>query len=261
MSTTLRIARYGMRDLARSRWLLAYTLFFFGSTAALVRFADTPEKAMLSLSNVALLLVPLVNVVFGSMYLYGAREFVELLLAQPVRRRQLYAGLYLGLTVPVALASALGIAAPLLLEGAPAGTLKVGATIALISALLSAVFAGIAAVIAYAIEDRVRGLVMAIGVWLALAVLYDAAVLIAVVQFADYPLERPMLLAMLANPIDLARVLMLEQFDVAALLGYTGAVFQRFLGGAGSLVAASAILLWIALPAVAGARLFHRKDF
>jgi Cu-processing system permease protein len=92
-------------------------------------------------------------------------------------------------------------------------------------------------------------------------VLYDAAVLIAVVQFADYPLERPMLLAMLANPIDLARVLMLEQFDVAALLGYTGAVFQRFLGGAGSLVAASAILLWIALPAVAGARLFHRKDF
>ena len=261
MNTTLRIARYGMRDLARSRWLIAYTLFFFATTAALVRFSDTPEKAMLSLSNVALLLVPLVNIVFGTMYLYGAREFVELLLAQPIRRTQLYAGLYLGLTLPVALASALGIAAPLLLQGAPAGTLRIGATIAIVSALLSGVFAGIAAVIAYAIEDRVRGLVVAIGVWLVLAVLYDAAVLIAVVQFADYPLERPMLAAMLTNPIDLARVMMLEQFDVAALLGYTGAVFQRFLGGAGSLAAAATVLLWIAVPAFAGARLFQRKDF
>ena len=91
--------------------------------------------------------------------------------------------------------------------------------------------------------------------------LYDAAVLMAAVQFADYPLERPMLAAMVANPIDLARLLVLQQFDVAALLGYTGAVFQHFFQGAGAFVAASATLLWVALPAFAGARLFQRKDF
>ena len=261
MNATLRIARYGMRDLARSRWLIAYTAFFFVATAALLRFSDTESKALLSLANVALLLVPLVNVIFGTMYLYGSREFVELLLAQPVRRSQLYAGLYLGLTIPVAAASSIGIIAPLLFHGAARPALATGATIALIAALLSAAFSGISTVLAYALEDRVRGLVAAIGAWLVLAVLYDAAVLIAAVQFADYSLERPMLAAMLANPVDLARLLMLEQFDVAALLGYTGAVFQRFLGGAGAFVAAGAVLLWIAAPALAGARLFQRKDF
>lgn len=261
MNAMLRIARYGMRDLLRSRWLIAYALFFFIATFALARFSDTEAKALLSLANVVLLVVPLANVVFGTMYLYGSREFVELLLAQPVRRATLFGGLYAGLTVPVALASAAGIVLPFLLRGAGLSTLRTVAVIALISALLSAIFSSIAAVIAYAVEDRVRGLVAAIGVWLLLAVLYDAAVLMAAVRFADYPLERPMLGAMVANPIDLARLLVLQQFDAGALLGYTGAVFSRFFGGAGAMVAASVALLWIALPAFAGARLFQRKDF
>jgi Cu-processing system permease protein len=73
---------------------------------------------------------------------------------------------------------------------------------------------------------------------------------------------RPMLAAMFANPIDLARLVMLSQFDVAALLGYTGALFHQFLGGtAGLLVAITAITLWATVPALLGARLFHRKDF
>jgi Cu-processing system permease protein len=97
--------------------------------------------------------------------------------------------------------------------------------------------------------------------WLLLAVVYDAVVLLAAAQFADYPLERPMLVAMLVNPIDLSRLLLLVRLDGSALLGYTGAVFQRFFGGAGLLAAAAAVALWIALPAWAGARLFQRRDF
>ena len=261
MSLVLRIAGYGTRDLVRSRWLLAYALFFLAVTTALLRFSDTQEKALLSVANVVLLVVPLANVVFGTMYLYGSREFVELLLAQPVRRSRLFAGLYMGLALPVSAASAAGIGVALLLAGAPAATLATGLTIALVAAVLGAVFTSIATAIAYFVEDRVRGLVVAIGVWLLLAVLYDAAVLMAAVEFADYALERPMLAAMIANPVDLARLLVLQQFDVAALLGYTGAVFTRFFGGAGSFVAAGAALVWIALPAFAGARLFSRKDF
>lgn len=261
MSLVLRIAGYGVRDLVRSRWLLAYALFFFAVTAALLRFSDTEQKALLSVANVVLLVVPLANVVFGTMYLYGSREFVELLLAQPVRRSRLFAGLYLGLALPVSAASAAGIGLALLLTGASSGALATGLTVALAAALLGAVFTSIATTITYVVEDRVRGLVLAIGVWLLLAVLYDAAVLMMAVQFADYPLERPILAAMIANPVDLARLLVLQQFDVAALLGYTGAVFTRFFGGAGAFVATGAALLWVALPALAGARLFSRKDF
>lgn len=257
-----RIARYGMRDLLRSRWLLAYASFFFVATWALLQFSDNETKALLSLVNVVLFVVPLANIVFGAMYLYGAREFVELLLAQPVRRRELFAGLYLGLTGPVAAAAAVGIGAPLLLQGTSTATMRLAAVIAAMSVALSVVFTGLAAVIAYRIEDRVRGLAAALGVWLLLAVVYDGLVLMAAVRFADYPLERPMLAMMMANPIDLARLVLLLQFDVAALLGYTGAVFERFFGGmTGVIVAGGAIALWAAVPALVGARLFRRKDF
>jgi Cu-processing system permease protein len=263
MTTTIRkIARYGVRDLVRSRWLLGYAGFFAVATWALLRFSDNESKALLSLVNVVLLVVPLANLVFGAMYLYGAREFVELLLAQPVRRRELFAGLYFGLTVPVALASVIGLGVPLLLQGPSSATMRTAAVLGVMCVALSAVFTGIATVIAYSIEDRVRGLATALGVWLMMAVVYDGLVLMAAVQFADYPLEKPMLALMIANPIDLARLVLLLQFDVAALLGYTGAVFEQFFAGAtGLIVAGSAIALWAAVPALAGGRLFRRKDF
>lgn len=261
MSAVTKVVRYVARDLVRSRWLLAYTGFFVAATALLLRFSDTPEKALLSVSHVVLFVVPLANVVFGAMYLYGAREFVELLLAQPVRRRALYAGLVLGLAGPVAGASVLGLLLPLVVMGAGSAVAGTALLVALIAATLGAVFTVIAAVIAFAIEDRARGLAAALGTWLVLAVVYDAVVLMAAAQYADYPLERPMIAAMLANPIDLSRLLLLVRLDGAALLGYTGAVFQRFFGGAGAFAAAGAIALWIALPAWAGARLFQRKDF
>lgn len=261
MRQARKVARYVVRDLVRSRWLLAYAGFFAIATTLLLRFSHTPTQALVSISNVVLLVVPLANIVFGTMYLYSSREFVELLLAQPVRRGALFTGLYLGLVLPVAGASALGVMLPLALSGVPRDVLAVGALLATVAAALSAIFTAIAAAVTFAIEDRVRGLAAAIGIWLLLAVVYDAAVLLAAVQLASYPLERPLLAAMLANPIDLSRLLLLVELDGAALLGYTGALFQRFFGGSGLAVAAGAIALWIAVPALAGARRFSRKDF
>jgi len=84
MTTIVRkIARYGVRDLVRSRWLLGYAGFFAAATWSLLRFSDTETKALLSLVNVVLLVVPLANLIFGAMYLYGAREFVELFSHSP----------------------------------------------------------------------------------------------------------------------------------------------------------------------------------
>jgi Cu-processing system permease protein len=60
----------------------------------LLRFGSG-EKALLSLVNVVLFVTPLVTLVFATVYQYNAREFIELLLAQPVKRRQLFGGLFL----------------------------------------------------------------------------------------------------------------------------------------------------------------------
>jgi Cu-processing system permease protein len=86
--------------------------------------------------------------------------------------------------------------------------------------------------------------------------------MLGLMAFADYPLERPALAAMIANPIDLARVLILMRLDVSALMGYTGAVFEKFFGSAGGTALASlALVLWTGVPLLLGARRFQRKDF
>ena len=103
---------------------------------------------------------------------------------------------------------------------------------------------------------------IALASWFALALLYDGAVLLFVSQASDRPIEPALLALMALNPVDLARVLVLLEFDVAALLGYTGAVFSRvFAGAAGTALAAAALALWVALPLTSAARAFNRKDF
>lgn len=261
--TTTRIASYELRDVVRSRWLIAYGAFFLVVTDALLRFSGSGARAILSLMNVVLFLIPLVTIVFGTMYLYHAREFVELLLAQPVRRRQLFAGLYLGLALPLALAFLGGLLVPFAVHGVDEtvqrGTL---AALALSGVALTFVFTAIAMLITVRADDRVKGLGLAIGLWLLFAVLYDGLVLLGLLVFADYPLEKPALALVMTNPIDLARVLLLLRFDVSALMGYTGAVFERFFGAAsGSFLAAGALALWTAIPIALGVRAFQRKDF
>jgi Cu-processing system permease protein len=259
---TLKIMKYELRDVGRSRWLIAYTLFFAIVTDALLRFGGG-GKALVSLASIALFIIPLVALVFGTVFLDNARDFTELLLAQPITRRQLYIGLYLGLTLPLAAAFGTGVLVPFVLHRAadPALRSSLGALLG-IGVTLTFVFTAFAFVIAAWSEDRLRRMGTAIGVWLLLAVLYDGLVLVLVMLFGDYPIERPMLAVMVANPVDLARVLLLLQLDMSALMGYTGAAFQQvFSGGKGIAIASLALAFWVAAPVLLGLRSFRKRDF
>lgn len=260
---TARICRYELRDVVRSRWLMAYALFFAVTTEILLRFVGDTSKGLLGLMNIVLLVIPLVTVVFSTMYYYHAREFIELLLAQPVTRRQLYVGLYCGVAMPLAATFVGAVGVPLAIHLSWSGSEGLAAaTLLAVGASLTVVFVAIALLIAVLVADTVRGLGLAIASWLCAAVLYDGAVLFLAMTFADYPMERPLLGLMLLNPIDLGRVILLLQFDVAALMGYTGAVFKRFFGTAGGIgIAAAVLLLWVGVPALLGLRAFQRKDF
>jgi Cu-processing system permease protein len=134
-------------------------------------------------------------------------------------------------------------------------------TLLLAGAALTAVFTALAYLIAVTFQDRAAGLGAAILVWLLLAVVYDGVILMGTAIFADYPIETPVLAAMVLNPIDLARVLLLLKIDIAALMGYTGAVFERFFGsGRGLIVSSAALALWIGIPAWLGMRRFAARD-
>ncbi len=263
MNSTAKIAWYEIRDVARGRWLLLYGAFFLVLTEGLFRFVGDASRVLPSLVSLVLLLVPLVGILFGTVYLYGAREFNELLLAQPVSRRQMFGGLFLGLALPLAGAMVLGVGIPFVFHGIPDG--RTGLTLLFLlgtGVALTLVFVALAFVIAISVTDRLKGLGAAIVLWLGFSFLYDGLLLAAVTAFADYPLEKGLIAAVLLNPVDLGRVLLLMRLDVAALMGYTGATFEAFFGtGKGFVLAGAALAGWVGVPVFLGFHLFSRKDF
>jgi Cu-processing system permease protein len=215
------------------------------------------------LLNLVLALVPLVTVVFGTIYWHGAREFTELLLTQPVERSTLFHGLFAGLVVPLVLAFALGVTLPLLAHRAlGADTLGTLGLLLLVGALLTAIFGALAVLIGGLVDDRLKGLGIALGAWLACTVAFDGVLLWLAVSFRDYPIEGPLLALSFANPVDLARILMLLRLDLAAMMGVTGAVFTRMLGSTtGVSIALAAMVLWTVVPGWLALRAFRRRDF
>ncbi|HYV98707.1 MAG TPA: ABC transporter permease subunit [Gemmatimonadaceae bacterium] len=256
------VLRAGLRDLSRNRWIALFAAGLFVVTQGLFWFGGTGPQVMLSLLNIMLLVVPLVSLVFGTMHVYGSREFVELLLAQPVPRGRLFTGLYLGLALPLAAAFLAGAVAPFALHlgaGATAGGVLM---LAFSGVALTFAFTAIATWLALVAEDRLKGVGASLGIWLAATVIYDGIVLAVAASFAAYPLEKPMLGFMLANPVDLARVLVLTRLDSSALMGYTGALFQHSFGTLlGAVIGMSALALWCAGPLVLASRKFRVRDF
>jgi Cu-processing system permease protein len=256
------VAKPQFRNVVRSRWLLCYVGFFLIATEGLLRFSGGDAKTLLSLANVVLFVVPLVTVVYGTIYLYNSREFIELLLAQPLKRRTVFAGLYLGLALPLTAALIAGASLPFVLHGiTPEGQAPLAIMLAGGGAL-TLVFTGISFWIALRFEDRLTGLGAGLAIWLVLALVYDGVILFVVALFPDRTIEKSLLAVSLLNPIDLVRIALLLQFDVSALMGYTGAVFNRFFsGGLGLAVIAVTLTAWIGAPLAAGFVAFNRKDF
>ncbi len=263
MRAARHIFAYEVKDLFRSTWLIIYAGFFALLTGGLLYYGGGGRSAVLSLINVILTLIPLVGLLYGTMYLYASRDFIELLLSQPVSRRSLFGGMYGGLALPLSAAFAVGITIPVAMfwpsiEGA--GSLLL--TVIAAGVALTFVFVAVAFVVANTVEDRVRGMSVAILIWLGATVLYDGVILYVVNVFSEYPLEIPVLVLALLNPVDLARIILLLNFDISALMGYTGAVFERFFGtwlGIG--LSSSALLVWLGVPLVIGLRRFRIKDF
>lgn len=262
MNVIALVLHAGLRDLSRNKWIAAYTLGFLAIAEGLFWFGGTGPQVLLSMLNLVLLVLPLVALVFGTIHVYSSREFVELLLAQPVPRRELFAGLYLGLALPLAGAFVVGAGVPFAVH-AGAGASLTG-VLALLGAgvALSFSFAAIATWIALHADDKLKGVGLALGTWLAATVVYDGIVLGAAAAFGNYPLERPLLALMLANPVDVARVLVLTQLDVSALMGYTGALFEHTFGtSVGVAVAIVALVLWWSVPLGLAGRRFRQRDF
>lgn len=262
MGAVWKVFRYLLRDLLRGRAVAGYTLFFGAATWGLLQFGGTAGRALPSLATLIVLVVPLVCLLVTTTFVYASGDFVELLLSHPVGRRPLFAGLYLGLTLPLMAAFLVGLLLPLMASGAFAQHAQGIGLLSVAGVLLTGVFTSIGFLVAFKVNDPARGSGLALLLWLGLAVLYDGVVLFAAYRFAAYPLEAPVLVMMMLNPVDVARILVLIALDASALMGYTGAVFQDFFGGvSGILVAMASLTAWVAAPGLWALKTFGERDF
>lgn len=127
--------------------------------------------------------------------------------------------------------------------------------------LLTFVFVALGFLGAVLSRDKARGIGVALLMWFYFTLVYDGIVVFLLYSFSDYPLEKAAVAMVSLNPIDLGRVLMLLQLDVAALMGYTGAVLGDFLGTGWGMVYATALLIvWILAPLGIANLAFKRKD-
>lgn len=251
------IIKYVFIDLLRTRFILLYTAFLMVSTFAMFQIDSDASKVVLSLLNVVLMVVPLISIVFTTIHFYNSYEFIELMLAQPVNRRAVFMSEYLSVAVSLCLAYCAGIGIPALLFGA------VGSVITLLftGTVLTLVFVSLAFLSSVLTRDKAKAIGVALLFWFYFSLLYDGLLLWVVYSYSDYPLEKITLTLIAFNPVDLARIIMLLQLDISALMGYTGAFYKEFFGsGTGMLFSVSILMMWIAVPLWISLRIFSRKD-
>lgn len=252
-----KIIKYVIIDILRNKIVLAYTVFLLLLSFSIFNLEDNSAKGLLSLLNIILIIVPLVSILFSSIYVYNSAEFLELLVSQPLKRRTIWLSIFAGLACSLSLAFFIGVGIPVLIYEFSA----TGLTMLLVGLLLSVIFVAIAMLATVKTRDKAKGIGVSILLWLYFSLLFDGLVLFLLFQFADYPLEKAMIGISAFNPIDLGRILVLLKMDVSALMGYTGAIFKDFFGTTTGLIISLMVLsLWIVIPAWLSTRKFNRKD-
>ncbi len=252
-----RIIKFIVLDILKNKIVLVYTLILAVLAWSVFSLEDNSTKGILTLLNVVLLTVPLVSVIFSTIYLYNSSEFIELLLSQPINRSKIWWSLFFGLVISLLLSFFIGVGIPILIY-APG---DVGFMMLLVGLFISTVFVSIAFLSSIITRDKAKGIGISIMLWLFFALLFDGIVLFLLFQLADYPIEKMMVGITALNPIDLARILILLHLDVSAMMGYTGAIFKDFFGTSLGVVLVFIILfLWIAIPYWVSLVKFKRKD-
>lgn len=251
------IIKYVFLDLVRNKTILVYAVILTVLSVSVLGFDSNTSKGLLSLMNISLLFVPIISILFATIYFFNSIEFIELLLAQPIKRQKVLLAEYIGLATSLSLAYVAGIGIPLMILAPGVASITLIAT----GVLLTLIFSSFAMLIFVLFKDKTKGIGAAIITALFFTMLFDGLLMVFIYSFSEYPIDEAVVGILSFNPIDLARVLMLLKLDVAVLMGYSGALFKKFLGSsAGSIYSFSWLLFWVFLPLLLSVRIFKRKD-
>ena len=252
-----RIIKIILSDILKNKIVLVYTFILVVLSWSSFGMEDNTAKGMLTILNVILFTVPLVSILFATIYIYNSSEFIELLISQPIRRSKIWISLFISLSLSLIISFLIGSGIPLLIN---APNLN-GIMMLLIGVLITTIFVSLAFLSAIFNRDKARGIGASIVIWLFFALIFDGLILFLLFQFSDYPIEKPMIFVTSLSPIDLARIQMLLHLDASAMMGYTGALFKEYFGnGTGIAISLLLLILWVIIPFVLSLKKFKTKD-
>jgi Cu-processing system permease protein len=274
MRHILTLAGREIRDGLRNRWVLAITVLMAALALTLSFLGSAPtgnvgvgpvEVTIVSLSSLTIFLLPLIALLLSFDALVGEfeRGTMMLLLTYPVSRLQIIIGKFLGHVSILAFATVLGYGAAgiALAAGNGNGFAVWRPFVATIgsSVLLGAAFVALGYLISAAVGNRGTAAGLAVGVWLAFVLLYDMALLGALVADQGRTLTPEVVnLLLLLNPADAYRLFNLTGFaNVSVFAGMAGLAETLRLPPALLLTALAA---WIAVPLTLAAMIFQRRQ-
>lgn len=245
------------KDIIRNRIVIAYTILLGLFSWSAFALEDNSSKGILTLLNIILLIVPLVSILFSTIYVYNSTEFIEMLLSQPLKRTRIWRSFYFSLIISLASAFFLGCGIPLLIFSPNI----VGLMMFFTGLIITMVFVSIAFFCVMLTRDKAKGIGIAILLWMYFALFFDGLVLFLLFQLSDYPIEHAMVFITALSPIDLVRIVILLHLDISAMMGYTGAIFKEYFGNTLGMVIAFLVLnLWVVVPFLISLVKFKNKD-
>jgi Cu-processing system permease protein len=272
MHATWIIAGKELRDAVQSRWLVAFAAAFALVALAIANVngsAGAPgdqgfNRTTAAMISLCTLLVPLLALVLGAASVSGERERGTLatLLAQPVSPFELLLAKYVGLTLAVWLAIALGFGAGGLLVALVNPLSGVGHYLLfmVLAGALASASLSIGILISVASGTRLKALSLAILAWFALVFAYDIGAIAVLLSISSS--GETLTAAVLGNPVENVRVLAIMSLEPdMEVLGPLGAYMSDHFGvGATVGLLLAALGLWIVSPLVAAATLFSGAD-
>jgi len=214
----IHIIRKELRDALHNRWLIGYALLLavLGFVAALMGLRSAAGlglqmfgRTTATLTNLCLLLAPLIALSMGSASIAGERDrgTLEHLLAQPLERGELLLGKYIGLLSSLCLATVVGFAPAGLMVAIVAGGMALAHYLLfpLLAILLIASMLALGMLISVRSRGGAQAQGRAILLWFLFVLLYDLLLMGTLVTAGLTGGALAFLLLM--NPVDAARVL------------------------------------------------------
>lgn len=269
------IARRELTEVVRSRWvllsgglfaLLALALAMAGMPSVGMRGVAGFSRTAIALLNLVLYLVPLMALLLSITSMAAEREegALEVLLAQPIARRAVVLGKFVGLGGALALALFGGFGGAGVALALAGGDLAAGGYLLLVlrSLGLGLAYISLGLWLASVSARRLRALTWGLLLWFGSVLLYDLLVVGATALFGGAALKAALGALLVANPVDLVRIAALIQLGGADSFGLTAQALIGFLRGAhGAALLALALLVWIVVPLLGAVRAFGRRDF